>query len=159
MRKPQPTAEQRAKARIQILEGLVNRALNDSGLTRGQAEGLLHENPATLMRYSGFGKKTIMALEELLGESHVVVTRHPALIEFLLDAGLVPTGTPVISHATADDVRGKHVFGVLPLSLAVLAKSITEVGLNLPPELRGVELSLAQVHAHTTGIQKYFVTK
>lgn len=72
----------------------------------------------------------------------VVVTRHPALVQLLEERGLVPAGTPVISHATPDDVRGRDVIGVLPLSLAALAASVTEVPLSLTPDMRGKELDL-----------------
>ena len=75
----------------------------------------------------------------------VVVTRHPALIKFLVEQGIVNEKTPVISHATADDIEGKHVIGVLPMHMAALALTITEVPLNIPAELRGKELSLEQV--------------
>jgi hypothetical protein len=73
----------------------------------------------------------------------VVVTRHPALVELLEERGLIPEGTPVKAHATADDVRNMHVIGVLPLSLAAEAASVTEIPLSLTPELRGKELDLA----------------
>ena len=77
----------------------------------------------------------------------VVVTRHPALVEYLVEIGLIPADTAVIAHATIDDVRNKHVIGVLPLSLAVHAVSVTEVAMALPPELRGKELDIDQVRA------------
>lgn len=78
----------------------------------------------------------------------VVVTRHPALVEYLVEQGLIPAGAQVITHATPADVRGRDVIGVLPLSLAALAQTVTEVPLNLPAELRGQELSLAQVRQY-----------
>lgn len=72
----------------------------------------------------------------------IVVTRHSALVELLIERGLVQAGTPVITHATPDQVAGKDVIGVLPLSLAALANSVIEVPLALTPELRGKELDL-----------------
>jgi len=88
----------------------------------------------------------------------VVVTRHKALVQYLLQCGLVPEGTPVLTHATAEQVRGKHVFGVLPLRLACLAAKVTEVPLNLPAELRGQELTLQQVEAYAQPMATYVVT-
>ena len=73
----------------------------------------------------------------------IVVTRHPALVQFLQEEGLVEESTPVLSHADAEDVRGKHAFGVLPLHLAAAAAKVTEVPLALRPEHRGQELDLA----------------
>lgn len=78
-------------------------------------------------------------------QERVVVTRHGSLVTYLVEAGLCSQDTPVLSHATADDVRGKHVIGVLPLRLAALAASVTEVPLDLTPEDRGKELSLERV--------------
>lgn len=75
----------------------------------------------------------------------LVVTRHPALISFLKEKGLIGDQTPVVSHVTEDDVRGKHVLGVLPLRLAASAASVSEIPLDLAPEDRGRELDLARV--------------
>lgn len=75
----------------------------------------------------------------------IVVTRHPALVAHLRKIGLIKADASVIAHASPDDVRGQHVIGVLPLSLAALAASVTEVPLNLPAELRGQELTEEQV--------------
>ena len=78
-------------------------------------------------------------------ERFVVVTRHPALVQFLVEQGIVDKKTPTINHATVNDIEGKHVIGVLPMHMAALALTITEVPLNIPAELRGKELSLEQV--------------
>lgn len=72
----------------------------------------------------------------------IVVTRHPALVELLIERGIVEQGTPVITHATPEQVAGKDVIGVLPLSLAALANSVTEIPLALTPDMRGKELSI-----------------
>ena len=77
--------------------------------------------------------------------SKVVVTRHPALVEYLIELGLITPETQVISHATQEEVQGKDVIGVLPLSLACLAKSITEIPLSLSPEDRGRELDIERI--------------
>lgn len=108
----------------------------------------------------------------------IVVTRHPALVEYLVEQKIIPGATEfdggiaycpacgtdiaheahhhtlpthcpicvrVIAHATRDDVRGQDVIGVLPMSLASYAKTVTEIPMNIPPELRGKELTLSQV--------------
>ena len=58
---------------------------------------------------------------------HIIVTRHPALVRYIQENGIAPKGTPVIPHAKPRDVIGKHVYGVIPLRLAHLARSVTEV--------------------------------
>jgi hypothetical protein len=91
----------------------------------------------------------------MLNTTTVIVTRHAALVEVLAeDYGYVG---PVLAHATAADVRGKRVVGVLPLHLAAVAESVTEVTLNLPPELRGKELSVDEVRQHLKGLTTYRV--
>ena len=57
----------------------------------------------------------------------LVVTRHPALVEYLREVDLITNDTPIIEHATPADVRGKHVLGVLPHHLSAIAASITEI--------------------------------
>lgn len=92
-------------------------------------------------------------------DSPVVVTRHPALVEYLTELGVVPAGTEVVTHATAEQVRGRHVFGVLPLHLAAEARRVTEVPLHVPAELRGVELTLEQVRQFAGPLVEYKVSR
>ena len=77
----------------------------------------------------------------------VIVTRHKSLVEYLTQKGILPLHSKarVITHASEKDVKGKHVIGVLPLRLASLAASITEVPLDLPADLRGRELTLQDI--------------
>ena len=76
----------------------------------------------------------------------LVITRHSALVELLLERGLIKEGDyELITHATPEDIAGKDVIGVLPMALAALANTITEVPLVVPQELRGQELTLNQV--------------
>ena len=75
-----------------------------------------------------------------------IISRHPAYITYLLEIGLISEVYEVISHATPEQITGRHVISSgLPNSLACLCKSVTTVPLWLPEELRGVELTLEQV--------------
>lgn len=87
----------------------------------------------------------------------LVVTRHSGLLEFFRQKGWLPEGVKVIAHARPEDVVGECVLGVLPHHLSSLADSVTEVKLDLPPELRGVELSAEQVAEHFRGVATYRV--
>ena len=87
----------------------------------------------------------------------IVITRHPALVDLLRERGIITGEEPVIEHATADDVRGRHVIGVLPLSLAAEAASITEVPLSLAPEDRGQELGLDRLREIAGAARTYVV--
>lgn len=75
----------------------------------------------------------------------IIVARHPALVQYLIERGVCPEGTPVVAHATPEVVRHNHVYGVLPLHLAAEAALVTEVPLALTPEDRGVELSIERM--------------
>ena len=87
----------------------------------------------------------------------LIVTRHPALKSFLIEKGVAMQDTPCVPHACPADVQGKHVAGVLPLHLAALCASFTTVELALPLELRGRELSLADMQMYCKGLRTYRV--
>ena len=82
----------------------------------------------------------------------------PKLLEYLKEKG-IPQDTPVISHATVEDVAGKYVIGILPLSLACHAGYVTEVQMNVPAELRGQELTYEQVVEYAGEMITYKVEK
>ena len=77
----------------------------------------------------------------------LIVTRHPGLVEYLIEAGVVSSNVEVIAHASPQAITGRHVCGVLPHSLSCLTASFTEVPLRLTPELRGKELTVEDVRA------------
>lgn len=87
----------------------------------------------------------------------ILITRHQALAEFLTQQGI--KFDKVIEHAAAEDVKGKDVYGVLPLHLAALANTITSVDLNLPVEMRGKELTIADVGEYFNSLTTYKVSK
>ena len=89
-----------------------------------------------------------------------VITRHDALVEYLLEIGLIEQGNyELIVHATPEQIEGQHVIGVLPLHLAAYAASVTEVPLSIPAELRGQELSIDQVRRFAGEPATYIVIK
>lgn len=94
-----------------------------------------------------------------LANDIVVVTRHQGLVDYLRSEGLLPPGAEVVQHATPESIRGRHVIGVLPLTLAALAAKVTVVPLSIPRELRGVELSEDQVRALAGPPETYVVMK
>ena len=89
----------------------------------------------------------------------IIVTRHPALVEYLKEMEIIDGNERMITHATEEDIRGKDVIGVLPLSLASVANRVTEVTLNLTPEMRGRELSLDEIRSVAGDITTYTVIK
>lgn len=89
----------------------------------------------------------------------LIVTRHQGLVDLARRMGLATDGCPVLAHATADDVRGKVVLGVLPLHLAAEAEAVVSIDLGLPPDLRGTDLSAEQMLPHVRGVSVYRVTR
>ena len=88
----------------------------------------------------------------------IVITRHPALVDFLLEKGIIENESYELhAHAIKDMIEGKDVIGVLPLGLAKYANSLTTVNLDLPPEMRGKELSLEDVRRYYTDIEVFQV--
>lgn len=77
----------------------------------------------------------------------LVITRHRALVELLRERGVLGDDEPfeVIEHATVDQIRGKHVIGVLPIDMAAQAASITLIPMALTPEDRGKDLSIERI--------------
>ncbi len=88
----------------------------------------------------------------------LVVTRHPALVTFLIEKGYISPESEVVEHASAETVHGKHVWGVLPHSLSCLTKSFTEVPMNIPAELRGKELSIEDMKLYAGEPVTYVVS-
>ena len=87
----------------------------------------------------------------------LVVTRHPALVDYLREQGIISGDVEIKSHVSAEDVEGRHVVGVLPHRLSCLCELFTEAPLFVPAELRGQELSLEQVRQYAGPVQTYRV--
>lgn len=87
----------------------------------------------------------------------VVVTRYKSLVEYLKELKLIDEKTEIISHAHVEDVKGKHVLGVLPLWLSSRAEKITEIQLRLPNEKRGKELTIEEVRFFALAPRTYVV--
>jgi len=89
-------------------------------------------------------------------ESLLIVSRHPATIEFIQERAHLG-GVIVLESATAEDVRGRIIYGNLPLHLAALAAEVVAVEFTGPPP-RGREYSLADMEAAGAKLRRYRVT-
>ena len=87
----------------------------------------------------------------------LIVTRHAAMKSFLIEKGVADESTPVLPHASAKDVEGKDVAGVLPIHLAAVTATFTTVELALPLEMRGKELTLADMKRYCRGLRTYII--
>jgi len=86
----------------------------------------------------------------------VIVSRHPAAIEFIRWQAPEFATAPVLASATADDVRGKIVAGNLPLHLAALAAEVVAVEFNgMAP--RGFEYDVQDMTDAGARLERYVV--
>lgn len=88
---------------------------------------------------------------------NLIVTRHSGAVEWLRRRGI--TGE-VISHATEEAVRGRRVFGVLPLALAAEAAEVWSIDLpGLRADQRGVDLTPEEMDDAGASLRGYVVRR
>ena len=90
-------------------------------------------------------------------ENPVVVTRHPTLVDYLRERGIISGECAVKAQVAPEDIAGRHVVGVLPLLLAALCAAVTVVDLEVPLALRGAELTLEQLREFARSVTTYHV--
>jgi hypothetical protein len=86
----------------------------------------------------------------------VIVTQHPAAVEFIRREMPEFVGAPVLKSAAPNDVRGCIVAGNLPLNLAALAAEVIAIGFSGPPP-RGREYTLSDMDAAGAYLARYRV--
>ncbi len=88
----------------------------------------------------------------------IVITRHAALVAYLRERGIVDADVDVVPHCDDPEMlRGRVVIGPIPMHLAAIARSVVHVPMGIPPELRGVELTLEQVRQYAGPPEEYAV--
>lgn len=87
----------------------------------------------------------------------LVVTRYKSLVEYLKKIGLIDGNTKVLTRAKIEDVRNKHVIGVLPYWLSCHTAKFTEVQLRIPQEKRGHELTVEEIEFYSLEPQTFQV--
>lgn len=88
--------------------------------------------------------------------SAIIVTRHAATVKWLIREIPQLTGAEVIKTATPDDIRGKIVYGNLPLPLASLAEEVVNVEFSGEPP-RGREYGVKEMDAAGATLAHYQV--
>ena len=124
----------------------------------GKEEVEIFAGEAPVQEFWAFDEAHRWASEQKAGT--IIVTRHPSLVDYLLEIGLIDGNAQIITgNVTPGDVLGKHVIGILPNWIACHAASLTEVPLVVPTEMRGKELTLDQVREYATTPVTYIITK
>jgi len=86
----------------------------------------------------------------------IIVSQHPAAVEFVRRELPEFSGAPVLTTATPDDVRGRVVAGNLPLHLAALAAEVIGIQFAGPPP-RGREYGIQDMYAAGAYLARYRV--
>ncbi len=87
----------------------------------------------------------------------LVVTRHPAFVEYLKKHNMIQEDCQVIRKASPENVSGRNVIGILPICLVKYCNSYTEMKLDLPYKLAGRELIVDDFERHFSSIGTYKV--
>lgn len=91
-----------------------------------------------------------------MSSDRIIVSRHPAAVEFIRAEAPEFSSAPVVAQATAGDVDGKIVAGNLPLHLAALAREVLAVEyVGEPP--RGQEYGIEEMRAAGAQLRRYSV--
>jgi putative CRISPR-associated protein (TIGR02620 family) len=98
-----------------------------------------------------------MTSTETTTETTLVVSRHPAMLALLRERGIVSENAVILAHVSEGDVKSRHVVGTLPLRLAALTASITEIELRVPADRRGAELGLDELRRYAGATRTYAV--
>ena len=88
------------------------------------------------------------------------VTRHPGAVQWAADAGIQVADGGVVNSLDPERVMpGDRVVGTLPINLAarVVARGAEylHLALDLPPEVRGKELSLDEMRQYGARLERY----
>ncbi len=89
----------------------------------------------------------------------IVVTRHKALYDYLVENNYISSNTKCMSKVDKEDIKNKHVFGILPNWLACKAALFTEVQMRIPSDKRNKELTIEDIRFLVYAIRTYKVTE
>ncbi len=88
----------------------------------------------------------------------IIVSRHPAAIQFIRETANLPDDVPVLAQASTKDVEGKIVYGNLPLDLAASAAEVHAVLFSGTPP-RGAEYGLEEMRASGAHLQTFIIKR
>lgn len=87
----------------------------------------------------------------------IIVSRHPAAIEFVRTELPEFADAPVVASASAADVRGADVAGNLPLDLAAEARTTRAIVYPEGKAPRGAEYTVEQMYEAGAAIKSFYV--
>ncbi len=75
----------------------------------------------------------------------ILVSKHPNLADYLIMHNVVNKDIERKDHVRPEDIHGKHVIGVLPLSMACHAALYTEIPLRIDHDKRNQVMSIDEI--------------
>ncbi len=88
----------------------------------------------------------------------LIVTRHPALVDYIREIGLATGEIEVIPRASTHDVAGRIVYGVLPYAIAACAEALIYIPLFPPPHVKKGDYTLEEIRKWAGRPVEYKVT-
>ena len=89
----------------------------------------------------------------------IIVTRHSSVEKYIRIKGMVPSGTPCFPSVSPQFVEGKHVYGIIPFSLAAKCELFTEIKITLRRGIKNEELSEQELEACVKEVRTYRVNE
>ena len=91
----------------------------------------------------------------------IVVTKFKAMVPYLQEKGILTGDYQVVEHVKHhSEVQGRDVIGVLPNYISCHARTVMEIPLVLPPELRGSkELTLEEIKKYAKPPVTYVINR
>jgi len=114
-----------------------------------------YQNWTTVEVYLGHFDQLVW-LRGLIGPERLIVSRHPAAIDFIRRTAPEFEIAPVLAQATEEEVRGKIVAGNLPFHLASAATEVVAVEFTGAPP-RGTEYGIVEMVAVGARLRRYRV--
>ena len=86
----------------------------------------------------------------------IITSRHKAIVPYLHRKRIIRPNSngefpDVMMRASLEDIKGKHVFGQLPLHMAAVADTMSKYPMRVPKEWRKRELTMKQFEDCITG--------
>lgn len=91
--------------------------------------------------------------------SKIVVTKYQTVYDFLVEKEIIPEGTEMVSYINPKYAEGKEIYGMVPMSIAALAESYTEVKIAFNNKANPEDLSVQELERLIKYVTTFTVKK
>lgn len=89
--------------------------------------------------------------------SKIIVARNKAFVEYAIEIGIASPADLVFDRVNDEIVSGNDIVGAIPMRLAAVASSVTEIPLFLPKGVRIDDLDIDGIRKYAKEPRKYIV--